>query len=146
MQKNSTINIWADHDVLNINHSWWQRQNSKQTQLYDLRISNRIILSIPHNTIKARWITVVVLLCTISEVQLCEKTLFSQFKVICRHVQVYLKLRRYTKPWKFQNCIPIANIFNFLEIFKTFYYLRFLGTQSILVNSALKALVLYRIL
>lgn len=130
-----------------INHSWWQRQNSKQTRLYDLRISNRIILSIPHNTIKARWITVVVLLCTISEIQLCEKTLFLQFKVICRHVQVYLKLRRYTtKPWKFQNCIPIANIFYFLEIFKTFYYLGFLGTQSILVNSALKALGLCRIL
>lgn len=146
MQKNSTINIWADHDVLNINHSWWQRQNSKQTQLYDLRISNRIILSIPHNTIKARWITVVVLLCTISEVQLCEKTLFSQFKVICRHLQVYIKLQRYTQPWKFENCIPIANIFYFLEIFKTFYYLRFLGTQSILVNSALKALGLCRIL
>lgn len=129
-----------------INHSWWQRQNSKQTRLYDLRISNRIILSIPHNTIKARWITVVVLLCTITAVQLCEKTLFSQFKVICRHVQVYLKLRRYTKPWKFQNCIPIANIFYFLEIFKTFIIFDFWGTQSILVNSALKALGLYRIL
>lgn len=113
-----------------INHSWWQRQNSKQTRLYDLRISNRIILSIPHNTIKARWITVVVLLCTISGVQLWEKKLFSQFKVICRHVQGYIKLRRYTQPWKFQNCIPFANIFYFLEIFKTFNYLRFLGNSK----------------